>query len=384
MIDFAPDVQTTVETARCVRREPFGAGPAGEPGEVVVLTNAGGVQLRFLPFGGTIVSLRVPDRNGDLADVVLGHDSAAAYAADGRYFGALVGRYANRIRDGRFTLDGVTYQLARNDGSNHLHGGGNGFHRAWWEVETFEGATEVGAVLRLASPDGDEGFPGAVDVRVTYTLTDDDALVVDYHATTDRATPLALTQHAYFNLAGHDAGDILAHELTIRASRFTPVDRSLIPTGELRAVAGTPFDFTTPRPVGARLAAADEQLRLAVGYDHNFVLDAPREGGQEAPPPVASLAGAPFAARLHDPASGRVLELFTTEPGLQLYTSNTFDGRPPGKGGASYLAHAGIALEPQRFPDSPNQPHFPSAIVRPGTPYRSRSVYRFSVVGARA
>jgi aldose 1-epimerase len=255
----------------------------------------------------------------------------------------------------------VRYALDTNDGEHHLHGGARGLHRAVWTAEPFARGGDVGVELRHVSPDGEGGYPGALDVRVTYTLTDD-ALVLDYRAQTDRATPVNLTQHVYVNLGGHDAGDVLDHELTVAATRYTPTDTALIPTGELRDVRGTPFDFTTPTAIGARIDADDEQLRAGDGYDQNFALDA----------------DAPFAARLHDPSSGRTLEIHTTEPGLQLYTGNALDLAAPSKSGRRYGKYAGVALETQRFPDSPNHPNFPSSILRPGETFLSRTVYRFS------
>ena len=244
--------------APSVQRAHFDTAPDGQPIDAFTLTNAHGMEVRFIAYGGIVLSIRVPDRDGQLADVTLGHDTLAGYLGDDRYFGALIGRYANRIAGGRFTLDGTEHALTRNEGANHLHGGDRGFHDVVWHVEPFADARGAGGVLTYTSPDGEEGYPGTLQARVTYTLTDDDALVVDYAATTDRATPVNLTQHAYFNLAGHDAGDALDHVLTLNASRFTPVDATLLPTGELRAVAGTPFDFTTAATVGARIDADDE------------------------------------------------------------------------------------------------------------------------------
>jgi aldose 1-epimerase len=336
--------------------------------ETIILANANGVELRCIPFGGIIVSLRVPDRHGKLADVVLGYDHLDDYVADTRYVGAIIGRYANRIARGRFVIDGSEHRVTLNEGRNHLHGGRRGFHKVTWDAEALQ--TPEGTAVRFhhTSPDGDEGYPGTLAVAVTYTLTAEDALIVDYQATTDRATPVNLTHHAYLNLAGHDRGDILGHELMLNASRFTPVGATLIPTGELRAVRGTPFDFTQPRPIGSRIDAGDEQLRIGGGYDHNFVID---RGDADVGEPVV-------AATLAEPASGRVLELSTTEPGIQLYTGNGFDDAFVGKDWRVYRQYGGIALEPQHFPDSPNQPHFPSTILRPGGEYRSRSVYRFS------
>ncbi|MEJ7812506.1 MAG: aldose epimerase family protein [Gemmatimonadaceae bacterium] len=353
-----------------ITRAPFGTAPGGGRAEVFTLTNARGMAVRFTDYGGIILSVAVPDRNGALADVTLGYDSMEGYAADTRYFGALIGRYANRIAGGRFALDGRDYPLATNNGPNHLHGGRRGFNAVMWTVEPFEGSAGVGAVLRYRSADGEEGYPGALDVRVTYTLTGANALIVDYRATASRATPVNLTQHAYVNLAGHDAGDIMEHELTLAARRFTPADHTLIPTGELRGVRGTPFDFTTPTAIGARIDADDDQLRHGRGYDHNFVLDRAEsrpEGSATAP-----------VARLYEPRSGRVLEIHTTEPGIQLYSGNVLEGGPVGKGGHVYRRREGLALETQHFPDSPNQPDFPSTILRPGSEYASRTVYRFS------
>jgi aldose 1-epimerase len=334
--------------------------------DAFVLANAHGVEVRFISRGGRIVSIRVPDRQGGFVDVVLGYDSAGEYAADKRYFGALVGRYANRIARGRFTLDGVEYSLPINDGPNHLHGGPRGFHCREWTVEPFKRNGTEGAELRCAIAAGDDGYPGALDVRATYLLDDDNQLRVDYRAAADSPTVVNFTQHSYFNLAGEGAGDILDHELTIAAGQMTPVDQTLIPTGAIRGVAGTPFDFTTPQRIGARINVPDDQLRIAGGYDHNFVL-AEREPG------VPS-----FAARLVDPRSGRALDIQTTEPGLQLYTGNRVDRGPAGKGGRPYPRHAGLALETQHFPDSPNHPHFPSPVLRPGEDFRSTTIYRFS------
>jgi aldose 1-epimerase len=351
-----------------VAREHFAVTPDGRTVDLITLTNAGGTEVRFLTYGGVILSILAADRDGVLDDVTLGYDTLDGYLADTRYFGALVGRYANRIAGGRFTLDGREHTLATNDGPNHLHGGPRGFHTAVWNAEPFAGDGGVGAILRHASPDGDEGYPGALQVRVTYTLTDEDDLEIDYHATTDAPTVVNLTQHAYFNLAGHDAGDVLGHELTLPGSRFAPVDSTLIPTGELRDVRGTPFDFTTPTAIGARIDGDDEQLRRGQGYDHNWVLD--REPGSDA---------LLLAARLREPRSGRVMEVYTTEPGIQFYSGNVLPGGPLGKGGVDYVRRGGLALETQHFPDSPNRPEFPSAVVRPGEAYRSRTVYRFLV-----
>lgn len=344
-------------------------GPPVQSVDAVNLTNAYGIVVRVMAIGGTITSLEIPDRHGVMGDVALGFDSPTDYVNDNRYFGAIVGRYANRIAGARFTLDGEEYRLAANVGANSLHGGVRGFHRVVWELRPFAEAHTTGVELLYGSLAGEEGYPGRLDTRVTYSLTSDNELIVDYHAVTDRATPVNLTQHTYFNLAGHDAGDILDHELTIHASRFTPVDAGLIPTGALRSVRGTPFDFTSPHPVGERIGANDEQLRLGSGYDHNFVIDRERDHDGVLLP----------AARLRDPVSGRTLDVLTTECGMQFYAGNHLATGLPGKGGHLYGAHSGLALETQHFPDSPNQPGFPSTILRPGTAYRSRTVYRFSV-----
>jgi aldose 1-epimerase len=343
-----------------VTRETYGTLADGRDVTRVVLRN-GRMEVGFISYGGTITSIRVPDREGRIADVTLGHDTLADYVDDSRWFGALVGRYANRIAGGRFSLEGRDYTLERNNGAHHLHGGSRGFHRALWTVEAGECAAGPCATLRHTSPAGDGGYPGRLDVRVTYTLTDDGELVLDYHAGTDAPTPVNLTQHSYFNLAGSGAGDILDHELWLNARAFTPVDRELIPTGEIRGVDGTPFDFTTPARIGSRIDAADEQLALAGGYDHNFVLDGHRE------------AGPALAARLVEPRSGRILTVFTTEPGLHLYSGNALE-----TAARDYGRRAGLTLETQHFPDSPNHPEFPDTVVRPGQDFSSRTVYAFS------
>jgi aldose 1-epimerase len=357
---------TTSPTAG-VEKQPFGATPEGVPVELYTLTNASGVMVRAMTYGGIILSLRVPDRDGNFADVALGYDTLDGYLESSPYFGAIVGRYGNRIAGGQFTLDGQAYSLAANDGPNALHGGLEGFDKVVWQAESFQNEDGVGIVFTHASPDGDEGYPGTLDVTVTYTLSDANELIFDYHAVTDRATPVNLTQHTYLNLAGDGAGDILAHELMLKASRFTPVDSTLIPTGEIRSVAGTPLDFRTPSVIGARIDADDEQIRFGGGYDHNFVLDR-----DESDSPA-------LAARVYEPTSGRVMEVFTTEPGVQFYSGNFLDGSITGKGGRVYRHRTGFCLETQHFPDSPNKPGFPSTILRPGQEYRSRTVYAFSV-----
>jgi aldose 1-epimerase len=334
---------------------------------VYTLKNAHGIELKVLDYGGIIVSLKVPDRTGKLGDVVLGYDSLAGYERASPYFGAIVGRYGNRIAHGRFTLDGRTYALATNNGPNHLHGGVRGFDKVVWDVTPLEARDSVALILRRTSPDGEEGYPGTLHATVTYTLTSRNEVIFDYHATADRATPVNLTQHSYFNLAGDGSGDILGHVVTLNADHFTPVDSTLIPTGELQSVAGTPFDFRSPTPIGARIDADDVQLRYGRGYDHNFVLN--KRGGDSLP----------LGARVYEPSSGRVMEISTTEPGLQFYSGNFLDGTLRGKNGVVYRHRYGFAMETQHFPDSPNKPGFPSTILRPGAEYRSRTIYAFSV-----
>lgn len=345
---------------------PFGVTPDGQQVTLYTFANSAGMEARVIDYGGIIVSLRVPDRDGELEDVVLGFDSLEGYVGEHPYLGAIIGRVGNRIANGRFTLDGQEYQLPVNNGPNSLHGGNRGFDKVVWSAEPFENNRGRGLILRYTSADGEEGYPGTLEARVTYTLTDDNELIFDYHATTDAATPVNLTQHSYFNLAGNGEGTILDHEVMLNASRFTPVNRNLIPTGELQPVAGTPFDFTEPTPIGSRIEADNEQLEFAGGYDHNFVID--RSAGD-------SLT---LAARVHESTSGRVLEVLTTEPGVQFYTGNFLDGTLTGKDGAVYERRTGFCLETQHFPDSPNQPEFPSTILRPGEEYRSSTVFRFS------
>ena len=352
-----------VDKEEGVQQAAFGEA-AGQPVQIFTLRNVHGIEARVTNFGAIITSLRTPDRAGNFADIVLGFDSLAPYVAGTPYFGAIVGRYGNRIARGRFSLDGVTYQLSVNDGAHHLHGGVRGFDKVVWQAEPFERATERGLILRYTSPAGEEGYPGTLRATVTYTLTDNNELAVDYLATSDQPTPVNLTQHSYFNLAGAGSRDILGHQLMIAASRYTPVDTTLIPTGELAPVAGTPFDFRSATTMGARINDDHQQLRNGRGYDHNFVLD--RQG-----------TGLELAARVVDPGSGRTLEITTTEPGIQFYSGNFLDGTITGRGGHVYAQRAGFCLETQHYPDSPNQPAFPSTILRPGQEYRSRTVFTF-------
>jgi aldose 1-epimerase len=343
-------------------RAPFGKMPDGTLVESFTLRNANGVEVKAISYGAIITSVRVPDGAGRFGDVVLGFDALDGYLKPHPYFGTVVGRYGNRIAKGAFTLDGRTYKLAINNPPNHLHGGNKGFDKFAWTPEPLSG--RLGVAFSRVSPDGEEGYPGTLNARVVYALTDRNELEIEYHAATDKATPINLTQHTYFNLAG--AGDILGHEMMINADRYTPVDATLIPTGELASVAGTPFDFRKPTRIGARIDAAHEQIKHGGGYDHNFVLN--RAGG-----------GPELAARVLEPTTGRTLEVRTTEPGVQFYTGNFLDGTQTGKGGQVYKHRTGFCLETQHFPDSPNKPEFPSTILRPGEEYRSRTVFVFGV-----
>ena len=348
-----------------IERVPFGTAPDGTPVDLFRLTNCHGLVAAITNYGGIVVSLLVPDRQGKLGDVVLGYDTLAGYLAKSPYFGCLVGRYGNRIAKGAFQLDGRTYSLAKNDGENHLHGGKMGFDKVVWSAKPLPAEKHVGLQLQYLSKDGEEGYPGALSVSVIYTLSDQDEFIVDYSATTDKATVVNLTHHSYFNLEGAE-GDTLGHILTINADRFTPVDRGLVPTGEVRAVKGTPMDFTRPKLVGADLPSKDPQLAIGHGYDHNWLLNRSRDGLS-------------LAARLMGPRSGRVMEIFTTEPGIQFYGGGWLDGSIVGKGGKVYGSCHGLCLETQHYPNSPNQPGFPSTVLRPGETYRSRTVHRFFI-----
>jgi len=348
-------------------KKSFGKTPGGQPVDLFVLTNKNGAEVSITNYGGAVVSIKLPDRSGKFADVVLGYDTIDGYVNDKGYFGALVGRYGNRIAHAQFVLDGKTYTLAKNNGENSLHGGVKGFNKAVWTAKTLSKKDGQSLELSYLSQDGEEGFPGNLKVTVIYTLTDSNALKIEYSATTDKKTVVNLTNHSYFNLAGQGNGDILGHLLTIEADKFTPVDSGLIPTGELRDVAGTPFDFRKPTAVGARIDQDDEQLKLGGGYDHNFVLR--RSAGS----------GESLAARVVEPTSGRVLEVWTTEPGVQFYTGNFLDGKTAGKGGVTYPKRSALCLETQHFPDSPNQPKFPSVVLNPGERYHTITTYKFSM-----
>jgi aldose 1-epimerase len=347
------------------RKESFGRTANGQNIDLFTLTNTGGLEARVMTYGGILLSLKVPDRNGHVDNIVLGFDSADGYYTTGQYFGALIGRYANRIGKGRFTLNGVEYKLTVNRGEHHLHGGVNGFNRVVWRARPLQ--TPTGATLELTylSADGEEGYPGNLSVKVVYTLTNNNELRIEYSAVTDTDTVVNLTNHSYFNLAGQGQGDILEHELMINAARFTPVDSGLIPTGELRNVQGTPFDFTRMTAIGSRINQDDEQLKFGNGYDHNWVLN-------------GEIGKLRKGAAVRESRTGRVMEVWTTEPGVQLYSGNFLDGTMIGKGGKTYQRHDALCLETQHYPDSPNQPEFPTATLKAGERYRSTTIYRFS------
>jgi aldose 1-epimerase len=345
-----------------VEKMPFGKTPDGTPVDLYVLTNAKGMQAKIMTYGAIVTELYTPDRDGKLDDVVLGFDNLKDYLKGHPFFGAVAGRVANRIAKGRFTLDGREYKLATNNGPNHLHGGNKGFDKAVWKAETVKTGDGLAIKLTYVSKDGEEGYPGNLTAVVTYTLTDNNELRIHYQATTDKATPVNLSNHSYFNLEGTKGGNMLGHELMIAADKYTPVDDTLIPTGEIKAVTGTPLDFTTPTPIGARIALLKGNPG---GYDHNVVL---RSEGK-------SLS---LAVRAYEPKTGRVMEMYTTEPGVQFYTGNFLDGTLKGKGGVVYGKHHGFCLEAQHFPDSVNHPNFPSVILRPGATYSQTTVYKFS------
>ncbi len=343
-----------------ITKESWGETKAGEAVDLYTLENANGVRAKIATYGGIVTELYMPDKDGNMADVVCGHKTLAEYEAGHPYFGSLIGRYGNRIGKGKFTLEGKEYTLAANNGENHLHGGDVGFDKKVWKAEAVESDNSVGVKLTYVSVDGEEGYPGRLTSTVVYELTRDNELKIDYKATTDEATVLNLTHHGYFNLGGHDSGDILDHVMTIAADRYTPVDEGLIPTGEIAPVAGTVMDFTKPTAIGARIKDV-----AGGGYDHNYVLN--NQDGSMA-----------LAARVSESETGRVMEVYTTEPGMQFYTGNFLDGSNKGKG-AVYNKHAAFCLETQHYPDSPNRPEFPPVVLRPGETYTHTTVYRFSV-----
>ena len=346
-------------------KQAFGKLPDGTPVDLYTLANANGVEMKVMTYGGIVISLKTPDRHGKLEDIVLGYDNLQGYLDKTPYFGALIGRYGNRIGKGQFTLNGKTYQLPKNDGENTLHGGIKGFDKVVWTAKPLNVKDGAALELTYVSKDGEEGFPGNLSVRVVYTLNNKNEWRIDYTATTDKDTVVNLTQHSYFNLAAGGAANNLGHEIYLNADRFTPVDKGLIPTGELRAVKGTPMDFTKPMTIGAHIDDAYEQLQLAGGYDHNWVLN--KKGS-----------ALTMAARVYEPTTGRVMEVSTTEPGTQFYAGNFLDGTITGKGGKVYVKRYGFCLETQHFPDSPNKPSFPSTVLKPGQKYATTTVYKFS------
>ena len=347
------------------KRESFGSTKGGEAVEIYTLRNRRGAEARVMTYGATLVSLKVPDRAGHFEDVLLGFDQLGTYEEDTHYIGQVIGRYANRIAKGRFTLNGVEYKLATNNNGNHLHGGLRGFDKVVWKARPLNAKAGSAIEMTYLSRDGEEGYPGTLTVKVVYTLTEANELRLEYSATTDKDTVVNLTNHAYFNLAGQGNGDILKHLLTINADRFTPTDAGSIPTGELRAVKGTPFDFRRATAIGARIGQDEEQLKFGNGYDHNFVVNG-RAGALR------------LAARASEPTTGRVMEVWTTQPGVQLYTGNYLEGAADGKGGKPYRNRYGFCLETQHFPDSPNRPEFPSTVLRKGARFSSTTVYKFS------
>jgi aldose 1-epimerase len=351
----------------------FGVLPDGREVPAATLRNGTGLEVEVIAYGAILRAIRTPDRNASLGDIVLGFDDLDGYLGNSPYFGAVVGRYANRIAGGRFELDGVGYELARNNGPNHLHGGVRGFDKVLWTLRTVAGSDRAAALLEYVSPAGEEGYPGQLTVQVTYTLTDGDELLIAYRAVSDAPTPVNLSQHTYFDLSAGESADVLGHELLLHADSLTPVDETLIPTGEIAAVAATPFDFTTPRTIGERIRESHPQLLHGGGYDHNFVLRRP-----VAPRPSSDAAGATHAARVRDPVSGRTLDIFTTEPGIQFYSGNFLDGTLIGKEGRVYGRRSGFCLETQHYPDSPNRPGFPNTVLRPGEEYQSLTVWQFS------
>lgn len=348
-----------------ITKASFGKTAEGALVDLYTLKNASGMEVAIATFGGRIVSLKAPGRNGQFTDVVLGFDNMEGYLGEHPYFGALVGRYGNRIAKGQFKLDGKTYKLAINNGVNALHGGLKGFDKVVWTAREVPGG-DPSVELTYVSKDGEEGYPGSLTEKVTYSLTAANELKIEYSATTDKDTVVNVTNHSYFNLAGQGHGDILSHVLQLNAAKFTPVDAGLIPTGELKNVEGTPFDFRQPTVIGSRINAEDEQIKRGGGYDHNFVVD-------------GSAGTLRLAARVSEPTSGRMLEVSTTEPGVQFYTGNFLDGTVKGKGGVAYAKRTGFCLETQHFPDSPNHPDFPTTALKAGAEYNSTTVFKFSV-----
>jgi len=342
-------------------KQPFGTVD-GQAVELYTLRNSKGAEAKIMTYGGIVQSLTMPDRNGQFADIVLGFDNVDDYVKGSPYFGCLVGRYGNRIGNAKFTLEGKTYELAKNNNGHSLHGGIKGFDKVVWKVVS---AGKQHLELNYISKDGEEGFPGTLNVTATYKLTDDNELRLDFKAKTDKATVVNLTHHSYFNLKGQGNGDILGHEVFIDGDRTTPVDSGLIPTGEYAYVEGTPFDFRKPTAIGARIDAQDQQLQYGPGYDHNWVIN-------------KAMGKLALQARVHEPTTGRVMEVISDQPGLQFYAGNFLDGTLTGKGGKVYQRRTGFCMEPQHYPDSPNKPQFPSVVLRPGETYKNTIIYKFS------
>jgi aldose 1-epimerase len=357
----------TLARTRGVTKQTWGKTAAGEAVDLYTLTNAKGASVQIATLGGTVVSVTVPDKTGALGNVVLGFDSLDGYLGPHPFFGVIVGRYGNRIGQGRFTLDGKTYTLAKNNGENSLHGGIKGFDKYVWKARDVTSPDGLAVELTHVSPDGDEGFPGTLSATVRYTWTDANGLRIDYTATTDKPTVLNLTNHSYFNLSAGGASTVLDHTLQLNADKFTPVDKGLIPTGELRPVTGTPFDFTKARRIGELIDKDDEQIKFGGGYDHNFVFSRPADGSMRP------------AGRVTEPTSGRIMDVATTEPGVQFYTGNFLDGSIKGRGSKPYIKRSGLCLETQHYPDSPNKPAFPSVVLKPGQTYKTSTQYTFGV-----
>jgi len=360
--------QTEMKSPFSLYENHFGVTPEGDSVRQFTFSNANGMEVKIINYGGIITNLKVPDKNGSIEDVVLGFDNLEDYLKSSPYFGAIVGRYGNRIAKGKFTIDGLEYSLAVNNGENHLHGGLKGFDKVVWDAEIFEHEIEVGLKLHYLSNDMEEGYPGNLNVEVVYTLNEANEIQINYHATTDKSTVVNITQHSYFNLTGNTKRDILDHEVMIKSDKILPVDAGLIPTGEFMLVEGTPFDFNELTKVSARINEESDQLELGGGYDHCWMLNKDHEDELE------------WVVRMVEPTSGRVFELATTEPGVQFYSGNFLDGTLTGKYGVTYNQRYGLCFEPEHFPDSPNQPDFPSVVLNPGEEYKTVTVWRFSTV----
>lgn len=357
---------TTADSTTFISSRSFGKMKDGKEVLLYTLKNKNGIEMGVINYGGIIVSLKVPDKNGLIEDITLGFDSLSPYLEDDPFFGAIIGRYGNRIAKGKFPLDGIGYSLPVNNGINHLHGGPNGFHTVYWNIEPISNSENPSLRLTYLSKDGEEGYPGNLDTEVIYTLTENNELVVDYKAKTDKKTVINLTQHSYFNLTGNCRRDILDHELMINADKFLPVDSTLIPTGEMKDVQNSPFDFRTPFVIGKRISEKDPQLKYGLGYDHCWVFSNQTDSLKK-------------VCTLYEPVSGRIMDVLTTEPGVQFYSGNFLDGKLKGKNNISYKHRYGLCLETQHFPNSPNQPSFPSTVLNPGETFMTKTIYKFSI-----